>query len=103
MNISIKDYDPSAYGVRKFQEGGEMPVEEGAAPMEGAPEQAPEQGGDPMQELMAACQQALETQDCQLAMQVCQVLMQMAGGQQQAPDTQPVYRRGGILSRRIRK
>jgi len=51
-----------------------------------------------------ACQQALQTQDCNLAMQVCQAFLQLAGGGQEAapaaPEGQaPVYRKGGKLSR----
>ena len=55
-----------------------------------------------------ACQQALESQDCNLAMQVCQALMQMAGGGGEpapaAPEGQePVYRMGGKLSHWTKK
>lgn len=104
MEIKIKNFNAEDY-LPKFQEGGEMPPAEGAAP-EGAPIEgaAPaEGGGDPMQQLLMACQQALESQDCNLAMQVCQALMQMAGGggepaPQEAPG-EPVYRMGGKLSR----
>jgi hypothetical protein len=38
-----------------------------------------------MQELVAACQQVLDTQDCNLAMQVIQAVLQMIGGQAEAP------------------
>lgn len=82
---------------RKFQEGGEMPVEE--APME----QAPEQGGqDPMMQIVQAAAQAVQSQDCNIAMQVCQVLVEMVqgGGIEEAPVEEPVYaRRGGRLIR----
>jgi hypothetical protein len=48
--------------------------------------------------------QALQSQDCNMAMQVCQVLMQ-ALQQSPAPaeeqPAEPVYRRGGTLVRRI--
>jgi len=79
------------------------PPADGGAEGAAAPAKAPAEGGDPMQELLAACQQALESQDCNLAMQVCQALMQMAGGggepaPAEAPG-QPVYRKGGRLSR----
>lgn len=105
MEIKVKNYNPMLY----LQEGGTMeaPVD-GGAPMDaGAPMEAgaPEAGGeDPTAQLMAACQQALETQDCNLAMQVLQAIMQMIGGGGGAPaepETAPVYRKGGILSRRI--
>lgn len=103
MNINIKNYDPTKYGVQKFQEGGAVPPE--GAPAEGV-EPAPAGGEDPMQQLLMACQQALDTKDCNLAMQVCQALMQMAGGGgEPAPEPQgePVYRAGGRLVRRISK
>ena len=89
---------------RKYQEGGAMPA--GAAP------QGPQGGEDPMAMLMQGAQQALEAQDCEIAMQVCQMLMELAGGgapaeaapAEAAPapaEGEPVYRRGGSLVRRI--
>jgi hypothetical protein len=74
---------------QKFQEGGQM--------------------GDPMQQLIQAAAQAVQSQDCQTALQVCQALVEAAsgggGGGQQAPEEapaeQPVYRKGGKLLRRI--
>lgn len=89
---------------RKYQEGGAMPA--GAAP------QGPQGGEDPMAMLMQGAQQAVEAQDCQIAMQVCQMLLELAGGgasaeaapAEAAPapaEGEPVYRRGGRLVRRI--
>lgn len=82
----------------KFQEGGQMPA---AAP-------APEGGQDPMTMLMQGAAQAVQTQDCEIAMQVCQMLMELAGGApapaEGAPmpaEGEPVYRKGGKLLRRI--
>ena len=88
----------------KFQEGGAMPA--------GAPAAAPQGGEDPMAMLMQGAQQAIQTQDCQIAMQVCQMLLELAGGgapaeaapAEAAPapaEGEPVYRRGGRLIRRI--
>ena len=89
----------------KFQEGGAMPA--------GAPAAAPQGGEDPMAMLMQGAEQALQTQDCQIAMQVCQMLLELAGGgaapaeaapAEAAPapaEGEPVYRRGGRLVRRI--
>ena len=57
---------------RKYQEGGAMPA--GAAP------QGPQGGEDPMVMLMQGAQQAVQAQDCQIAMQVCQMLLELAGG-----------------------
>lgn len=107
MELKIKNFNIDEF-IPKFQEGGEMaPPADGGTEGAATPAEAPAEGGDPMQELLAACQQALESQDCNLAMQVCQALMQMAGGggaPQEAPEGQaPVYRRGGRLVRWINK
>ena len=103
MNLKFQNKELDQL-VKKYQEGGEMPPAEGAEP---AP--APEQGGSPEEQLLMACQQVLETQDCNLAMQVIQAVMQMLGGgaPQEAPTApegqQPVYRAGGKLSKWISK
>lgn len=90
---------------RKYQEGGPMPA--------GAPAPAPQGGQDPMAMLMQGAQQAVQAQDCEIAMQVCQMLLELAGGgnapASPAPEAtapapaegEPVYRRGGKLLRRI--
>lgn len=89
----------------KFQAGGPMPV--------GAPAQAPQGGEDPTAMLLQGAQQAVQGQDCEMAMQVCQMLIEALGGggspqeaapQEAAPapaEGEPVYRRGGRLVRRI--
>ena len=96
--------------IRKHQAGGEMaPAEEPMAPEGGAPEAAPADGAgqDPMMMLAEAAAQALQAQDCQIAMQVCQGLValvqQMAGGAPQEPQGEPVFKKGGVLLRRIKK
>lgn len=95
--------------VKKFQQGGQMPAEEPMAPEGGAPEAAPADAGaqDPMMMLFEAAAQALQAQDCQIAMQVCQGLLelaqQMSGGAPQEPQGEPVFRKGGVLLRRIKK
>ena len=95
--------------ARKFQEGGPMPAEE--APMEQAPaeEGGAPAGSSPEDALMQMAQlamQALQNQDCQAAMAVCQAFVEMIQAQQggggAAPE-EPVYRAGGRLVRRIRK
>lgn len=101
MNFKVKD----ERFVKFMQEGGVAPE---AAPVEEAPA-APEQGGSPEEQLLMACQQALQTQDCNLAMQVCQAILQMMGGgaEEAAPAApegqQPVYKKGGKLSKWVSK
>lgn len=90
-----------SYKARKFQEGGNMTPEE--APVEQA---VPEQGGqDPLMQLAQMAAQALESQDCQAAMAVCegfvQMIQQAQGGAAQ-PQGEPVFRKGGRLDYRIK-
>lgn len=123
MNIRFRNVP--VVGVKKFQQGGpvdapaeggapaEAPMEEESAeqPQEGG---APQGGGDPMEMLMQIGQtaaQALQSQDCNAAMQACDgivqfiQMMQQGGGapQQEAPQGEPVYRRGGKLVGYIRR
>lgn len=110
MNISKKI-------VSKFQEGGAMPPQDPAAA--GAPVEDPNAaaaaeggapgGGDPIQELAAIAQQALDGQDCQAALTVCEAFLGLLqggaeqGGAPAGPEAgQPVYRKGGKLARRVR-
>ena len=90
--------------IGKFQEGGAMPPQDPAA-AQGAQ--------DPMAMILEGAMQAVQSQDCQIALQVCQALAEMAGANAQpAPEAaaptppaegEPVYRAGGILVRRIKK
>ena len=89
--------------IAKFQEGGVTP-----APQEPgmAPEQAQAQGGgDPIMQLAQMAQQALQSGDGQLALQVCeaflQLIQQMAGQQEAAPQGEPVFRKGGVIVKRV--
>lgn len=91
--------------VTKFQEGGQMTPQ--GAPEAMPAEAAPAEGGSPEEILMQIAQtamQALQNQDCEAAMAVCQAFVQMIQEQQQggAPE-EPVYRAGGKLVRRISK
>lgn len=89
---------------RKYQAGGPMPAGAGAP--------APQGGEDPTAMLIQGAQQAVQGGDCEIAMQVCQMLLEMLGGgapaegapAEAAPapaEGEPVYRRGGRLLRRI--
>ena len=110
MNIKFRNNQ-----FRKFQEGGAMaaPVEEPVM-QEGAPveqEMPVEAPADPMQMLMQLAQmaaQALQTQDANMAMEVCNGLVEFVQIlQSQTPaeeaPAEPVYRRGGTLVKRIKK
>lgn len=98
--------------IRKHQQGGPVGPAEGAMPDEGAmpQEEMPQEGGQQENPLMALAQgaaQALQSQDCQIALQVCEGLIglvqQMAGPAPQEQAGEPVFRKGGILTRRIQK
>lgn len=95
--------------LRKLQEGGEIPAGAPAPEAAPAPEQAPEQGGDPLEQIVMGAAQAVQTQDAQLALQVCQALVELAqgGGEQPAPAAPegqaPVYKKGGKLSKWVSK
>ena len=86
--------------IKKHQMGGQM-APENAAPEN--PEVAPEQNvQDPLMQLAQMAAQALQSQDCNMAMQICQALVEIA--QQSAPEEapgEPVFAKGGKLLRRI--
>lgn len=101
MEIIRKTRPQSKIG--KFQEGGAMPVEDPNA-------QAPAEAGpaaDPMTQILQVAAQALQTQNCEAAMAVCQALMQLAqgaaGGPQPAPQEEPTFARNGAKLIKIRK
>lgn len=101
MKINIQNAELNK--LLKFQEGGEM----APAPAE-APAEAPAAGGSPEEQIIQAAMQAVQTQDAQLALQVCQAIVEMAGGGAQpapaAPEGQePVYRKGGRLVKWVKK
>lgn len=95
--------------IRKFQEGGPAPAPAEAAPAEPAPAEAAPEGGDPTAQILEAAMAALQNQDCNLAMQVLQALVQMLGGGAPAegpaaPEGQaPVFKKGGKLAGWIQK
>ena len=105
--------------IKVFQMGGPMGPEgapeeapTGGAPAPeagGAPEEAgaPAGGEDPIMQIAQVAMQALQAQDCEAAVAVCeafiQLIQQSQGGapEEAAPEGEPVYRNGGVLSRRI--
>jgi len=74
--------------ITKFQAGG--PV----APAAPAP-------ADPMAQMVEMAMAALQNQDCELAMQVCDNLLMMLQETQPpvnaAPEGQPVFKKGGKM------
>lgn len=95
--------------VKKFQQGGpvapeeQMPAEE--MPAEGAPEAAPQD--NPLIALAEAAMQGLQSGDCQIMQQVCQGLLEIVQQMQEpAPQEatgEPVFKKGGVLLRRVKK
>jgi hypothetical protein len=90
----------------KFQDGGAAPApqDQGGAPQDQGQRQAPEEGQeqDPMAQILQVAAQAVQKQDCQAALAVCQALMQLAqgvGGQEQAPQEPTFARKGAKLVR----
>ena len=100
---------------RKFQEGGaveapqEAPVEQEAANQPAAEESQPAGQEDPMMQVIQMFAEGLQKQDCQLLAQGAQMFLQLVQHSQQggaAPQEeqgQPVFKKGGILVRRIKK
>lgn len=88
--------------IKKYQMGGEAPA---AAPA------APAQPQDPVMEIASLMAQALQTGDCNIAMQACEaflMLLQQASGPEQAPvgqapEGQPVFKKGGKVVKRVKK
>lgn len=86
--------------IRKFQMGGEAPA--------AAPTAAP---ADPVMEIASMMANALQTGDCNIAMQACEaflMLLQQASGSEQAPvgqapEGQPVFKKGGKMIKRVKK
>lgn len=96
--------------VKFLQEGGPM----GAPAMEGAPVEqnaAPAGGGeDPIMMIAQMAAQALQNNDGEMALQVCQAFLELVqqmsgegGGAPAQPQGEPVYRKGGKIAYRINK
>ncbi len=101
--------------TQKFQMGGQMNPETPEEGVEQTPpaEEPTEQGNqeqDPMMMLAQMAAQALQSQDCNAAMQVCQafleIVQQIQGGAPEEPQGEPVFARNGAklnIVRRIKK
>jgi hypothetical protein len=98
--------------VKRFQQGGAAPAPqeapEGGAPAGGAPAEggAPQEGGqNPMDQILQVAEQAVQTQNCEAALAVCQALVQVAGGgaaPAEAPQEEPTFARNGAKLIRVR-
>lgn len=94
-----------SYEVKKFQVGGPAPMPD-EAPMPQDPAAASMEA-NPVDELTQMAAEALQSGNCDVALAVCQgfieLMQEMAGGgaPQEAPAGQPVYRKGGILVKRV--
>lgn len=93
--------------IKLFQAGGELvnPATEDPNAVQD-PNAAPASGGeDPIIVLAQMAAQALQNNDGQMALQVCegflQLVQSMSGGGGAVPQGEPVYKKGGVLSRRI--
>ena len=97
--------------VKKFQEGGPAPAPADqpmpAEPQEGAPVEG---GADQMlMQLAQMAAEALQSGDCNTALSVCeafmQLIQQLTQGQPgpEAPQGEPVYKKGGKLVGRLKK
>lgn len=108
MKITFKN------SVSKYQVGGAMPAGdsmsqptgEAQPPVDqGTPEQNSEQ--DPIMMMAQMASQAIQSQNCEMAMQVCQafleIVQQMQGEAPEEPQGEPVFKKGGTLVRRIKK
>ena len=103
MKNYLKQYGKQP--VSMFQAGGPAPM----APEEGAPAQAPAQGGGSVEEMILA---AYESQDPNMAMEVINMIAEammggQGGGEQPMPaakkgmrmSSAPMFRKGGQLLR----
>ena len=96
--------------VKFMQDGGAAPAPQGggAAPQDASQGAAPDQSGvqsggqDPMAQILQVAAQAVQNQDCQAAMVVCQALVKIAqGGGGQAQE--PTFARRGAKIIRVKK
>jgi hypothetical protein len=76
----------------------------------GQPQEAAPQEQDPMMVMAQLAMQAIQNNDCQSAMEVCNMFIQLiqeaqqgGGAPQKEPQGEPVYRAGGKIAYRIRK
>lgn len=81
-NKSLRFYPSYKLGITLYQEGGQVAVQE-----------APQQGQDPIVQIIQMAAQAVQTNDMELAMEVCKALVALVSqsqqqGAQPAPEPQ---------------
>ena len=106
MNITSKTKFMQDGGAAPAPQGGggaPQDASQGAAPdQSGAQGGAPGGGQDPMAQILQVAAQAVQNQDCQAAMVVCQALVKIAqGGGGQAQE--PTFARRGAKIIRVKK
>lgn len=100
------------FKVTKFQEGGAAPMAPAQDPAAQGGAPAPAEGGqDPVTQLVQMAQEALQSNNCEAALAVCDGLLSIlsqggeAGAEGGAPPAEqgaPVYRKGGVMVRRTK-
>ena len=99
--------------IARFQEGGAVPAEAPDAPVAAEPTEgadpAAQAAQDPIMQLADLANQALQGQDCQAALAVCEAFLGLiqGGGGEPAPapapeDGAPVFKKGGKIVRRVK-
>lgn len=86
--------------ILKFQEGGQAPTQD-----QQTSDQSQGQSQDPMEQIIQAAAQAVQAKDPNMALQVCEALVQLvqqsqSGGEQ--PQQAPTYQRNGGTLKRVR-
>ena len=90
--------------VKKFQQGGEMggqpSPEQMAAEQQAAQDGAPQEGGNPEEQLMQVADQIIQEMGPEAAAMLAQIIMEMLQGGGE-PQPQPTFqRKGGGLKRK---
>lgn len=96
--------------IKKFQMGGEMPVQDpNAAPMEAGAEQVGQDEQAAMQQLAQLAQQLLQElgpENCAMLAQIIMEMLQGGGGPApvgEQPEGEPVFKKGGKICGRMKK
>ena len=87
--------------IKRFQEGGAMPADTGAAApvdnMGGAPMGPEGAAQDPMMAIVQLFMDGLQNQDCNALAQGAQMFLELVQQAQDGAEGQPVFAKGGRL------